>query len=236
MVWNGILGALQFLLGCLLIRDSPPTYHLPTFALGSIFTDLLARYLLRQSIFSIASLGLVFAAITCVASMLRPSPPTKRSTAVPKLAVAGIGAALLLHILIFGIYFLAQDHQPIISLMDRASARFHDYQTAASSLTLREAVLEYNRRYGRPPPPGFDIWYQYSTDRGSKIIHDYDQIVEDLKPFWAIEPRVLRERVARAASTEKNQLAQITIRGHKAEVTVAPQWLVVTFYRRCIDV
>jgi hypothetical protein len=226
MLANGILGALQFLLGSILIRDSPPTFHIPTFALGSILTDLQARFLLRQSFFSIASLGLVVAATTCTASILRPSPPGKRSTAVPKLAVVGIGAAILLHVLIFGIYFIAQDHQPIISLMDHASAQFHDYSTASASISLHETVVEYNRRYGRPPPPGFDIWYQFASDRGSKVIHDYDQIMEDLKPFWGIEPRVLRERVTRAASNEKNQLGQISIRGGKAEITVAPQWLV----------
>lgn len=228
MLPNGILSGLQFIFGCILIRATLPEHHLPVFALGSIITDLLARFSLRQSILSITSLGLVVAGACCMITLFRPFTPAKRTSTTPKVVIFGIGIAFLLHILIFGIYFLAQDHQPIITLMDQAAIKFHEYTSAASSRTLRAAVNEYNHRYGRPPPPGFDIWFQFSTDRGVKIIHEYDQIVEDLRPFWGIEPKVLRERVAHVAGHPWNNFAEISIRSNKATIGVAPQWRVLT--------
>ena len=84
-------------------------------------------------------------------------------------------------------------------------------------------VRDYQTRWGRPPPPGFDIWYQFATDRDSKVLTEFDQINEDLKPFWGIEPAVLRERVAKVAGNEGNDFALIRIREMKAEIAVAPQ-------------
>jgi hypothetical protein len=226
MLGNGIFGALQFIFGGILIRDTLPEHHLPVFALGSIITDIIARLSLRQSILNATSLGLLVAGICCATSLFRRFVPAKRASPPPKIVIFGIGAAFLLHLVIFGIYFLALDHQPIVTLIDQAAFKFHDYVAASGSHTLRAAVTEYNRRYGRPPPPGFDIWFQFATDRGSKVIHDYDQIVEDLRPFWGIEPKILRERVAHAAGNPWNNFAMISIRRNKAEIVVAPQWRV----------
>jgi len=52
---------------------------------------------------------------------------------------------------------------------------------------------------------------------------EFDQINEDLRPFWGIEPRVLRERVAMVGGNERNDFAVIRIREKKAEIPVAPQ-------------
>jgi hypothetical protein len=226
MFGNGILNSLQFIFASILVRDTLPSHHIPVFALGSIITDILARYFLLQSVLSVTSLGLLMAGLCCFAALFRTFTPAERSTITPKVVIFGISVALLLHIIIFGSYFLAQDHQPIISLIDQAGLQFKDYENAARSQSLRGAVNEYNRRYGRPPPPGFDIWYQFATDRGVRVIHEYDQIVEDLRPFWGIEPKVLRERVARVASNDWNNFAQIRIRGGKPEVGTTPQWRV----------
>jgi hypothetical protein len=229
LLWNGILSGLQFILGSILICRSSPSVHFPVFALGSVITDLLARFLLHQSFLTVTSLGLVVAGTCCLAGIFPVSSPSKRNSRTPKLVILGIGIGFLLNILIFGIYFLARDQQPILTLMDQASLRFHDYSTSVKALNLRAAVNEYNHRYGRPPPPGFDIWFQFATDRGVKVIHDYDQVVEDLRPFWGIEPAVLRERVVHVASNEWNQVGLIRIRNKKAEVEVAPQWRVFSF-------
>jgi hypothetical protein len=89
-------------------------------------------------------------------------------------------------------------------------------------------VRDYETRWGRPPPPGFDIWFQYATDRQSKVLVEFDQINEDLRPFWGIEPRVLRERVAMVGGNERNDFALIRIREKKAEIPVSPQHRVLT--------
>jgi hypothetical protein len=223
MLGNGIITAIQFILGAILIRDTLPNHHISVFALGSIVTDLLARHSLRQSVFSLTSLGLIAAGTCCIITLFRTFTIAKRTSSAPKLVIFGIGIAVVLHILIFGIYFLAQDRQPIITLMDKASIKFHDYDTAAGSGTLRAAVNEYKYRYGRPPPPRFDLWFQFATDRECKVIHEYDQIVKDLQPFWGIEPKVLRERVAHVAGNSWNNFAQINIRDKKAEIGASSQ-------------
>jgi hypothetical protein len=223
MLGNGILGGLQFIWATILIRDTLPNHHISVFALGSILTDLLARFSLRQPFFSTTTLGLLITAGTCTTTLFRAFTPTKRPSPAPKTVLLGITIAFLVHILIFGLYFLAQDHQPIITLMESASKTFHSYVQSSTAPTLRAVVRDYETRWGRPPPPGFDIWFQFATDRQSKVLVEFDQINEDLRPFWGIEPRVLRERVAMVGGNEGNDFAVIRIREKKAEIPVAPQ-------------
>ena len=47
---------------------------------------------------------------------------------------------------------------PIYELISRAEKEWEE-KLQRSSRTLREAVDEYKRRYNRPPPKGFDVWY-----------------------------------------------------------------------------
>ena len=107
--------------------------------------------------------------------------------------------------------------------MEGASQHFHSYVQTSTAPSLRAVVRDYEARWGRPPPPGFDIWFQFATDRNSKVLLEYDQINEDLMPFWGVEPRVLRERVQRVAGNDWNNFALIRIRDKKAEIPVAPQ-------------
>lgn len=46
---------------------------------------------------------------------------------------------------------------PIYELIENAEAEW-DAKVARSSKTLKAAVIEYERRYERPPPLGFDKW------------------------------------------------------------------------------
>lgn len=228
LLGNGIISALLFVFGGILIRDTAPNHHISVFALGSVTTDLLARFTLYQPLLSLTTIGLLAAGFCCITSLFRTVIPTKRVTTLPKFAIIGIGVALFLNMFVFGIYFLVHDQQPIRALMEQANLEYDKYTVAAKSPTLRGAVNEYSRRYGRPPPPGFDIWYQFASDRRSMVINEYDQIMEDLKPFWAIEPRVLRERIARIAGNEENYVALIKVRATKVEIGMSPQWKVCT--------
>jgi hypothetical protein len=40
------------------------------------------------------------------------------------------------------------------------------------SKTLPQAVTEYIRRYGRSPPKGFEMWWQFCKKNGVKIVDD----------------------------------------------------------------
>jgi len=85
------------------------------------------------------------------------------------------------------------------------------------SKTLPQAVIEYKRRYGRPPPRGFEQWWKYAKRHGIKIVDDvsrrhrvpgvryvadgqYDQIDRDIAPYFALSPQTFRQRVEQLES------------------------------------
>lgn len=71
---------------------------------------------------------------------------------------------------------------------------------ASVSKTLKIAVQEYQaRNHHRDPPPKFDVWYKFATDRNSPIIDHFEQIGHDILPYWGLSPEKLREGVALAA-------------------------------------
>lgn len=71
---------------------------------------------------------------------------------------------------------------------------------ASVSKTLKIAVQGYQtRNYHRDPPPKFDTWYKFATDRNSPIIDHFEQIGHDILPYWGLSPEKLREAVALAA-------------------------------------
>lgn len=85
-------------------------------------------------------------------------------------------------------------------------------QRASSSKSLQDAVSEYTRRYGIPPPPNFDKWYKYATDNKSPIIDSFDQIHNDLLPFWGLEPAEIRERTAHILEYSSLEMGGLRIR------------------------
>lgn len=83
---------------------------------------------------------------------------------------------------------------PIDTLIYDAKVEHDTYSTAASwSRSLQDAVKEYRRKYKVNPPPNFDVWYEYATNRSAFVIDEFDQIHHDLLPFRALSPAVIRE-------------------------------------------
>lgn len=120
---------------------------------------------------------------------------------------------------------------PIEILMDEVTARSQAWLAQASkSKTLSEAVDVYQQRYHITPPPGFDLWYNYATEKSSMIIDDYDNIHEDLLPFWSMTPRSIRVSTREILSDQWNEVAEVSIRSGKAQVgpNVIPthRWMV----------
>ncbi|KAJ7632273.1 glycosyl transferase family 90-domain-containing protein [Roridomyces roridus] len=81
-------------------------------------------------------------------------------------------------------------NHPIFELISRAQDAWQDKLDRAST-TLPEAVREYRRRYGRNPPKGFDVWWNYVREHNVQLPDEYDQIYRDLEPFWGIDPKDL---------------------------------------------
>jgi hypothetical protein len=83
---------------------------------------------------------------------------------------------------------------PIPKLMADAQRNYKQF-LARQSTTVFQASKEYRKRYKRDPPKGFDEWFAFATENGSKVIDDYDQLMADLAPFWELCGEELRRRV-----------------------------------------
>ncbi|KAI1828339.1 hypothetical protein F4861DRAFT_489756 [Xylaria intraflava] len=83
---------------------------------------------------------------------------------------------------------------------------------ARQSKTVDQAVAEYRRRYGIPPPPGFDKWFQFAQVKNVQLVDEFDMIHETMTPFWGLKPATIRERAAEALGFD-NALLGIQIRG-----------------------
>ena len=135
---------------------------------------------------------------------------------------------------LFGVYgSFGSGHvrlHPIDSLLEDAKALHSSWaQQASRSKDLRTAVIEYQARYGRHPPPGFDKWWKFAVSKHSEVIDDFDSINENLAPFWKFSPRHIRTRVKHILSDTDNECAEVSIRNGSASIgQVKPthRWMV----------
>jgi len=115
------------------------------------------------------------------------------------------------------------DSHPISTLMKEADEKWLEYDETRST-TFKETVSKYRRKHGRHPPPGFKDWYQYARDRNVHNIDDFEQIMDDLRPFWAVEPQVIRSLAAHMWEKSEDGVAGIHIRNHKVVKQSNQSW------------
>lgn len=84
------------------------------------------------------------------------------------------------------------------------------------SKTLRDAVVEYRKRYGREPPKGFGDWWKFAQENNVRLVDEFNAIVEDLAPFWDMSPAEFRRR---AIQVSHNSL-QLGYRDHLMYIQV----------------
>jgi hypothetical protein len=103
----------------------------------------------------------------------------------------------------------------------------HDAQQEWKRLLLQEshrledAARQYRQRRGRHPPPGFEQWFAFAQEKDAVIIEDlFDQIYDDIGPYWSLEPHEMRRR---ASGWEP----RIVLRNHNQTTvgTAGPGWL-----------
>ncbi|WRT70499.1 uncharacterized protein IL334_007497 [Kwoniella shivajii] len=87
---------------------------------------------------------------------------------------------------------------PIYQLIRDARSKWDD-KVSRQSKTLLDATKEYQTRYGRKPPKGFDKWWNYVVENDVLLPDEYDQINKDLYPFRALSPRDLNKRIKEAS-------------------------------------
>jgi hypothetical protein len=110
-------------------------------------------------------------------------------------------------------------YHPIDLLIYEASLQHAAYVNMTSIKgTLSDAVKKYQLRYQRNPPPGFDKWWEYATNRSTLIIDEYDQIHNDLQPFYSVSPGELRRLTWEIASNQWNEASGIHVKDGVASV------------------
>lgn len=98
---------------------------------------------------------------------------------------------------------------PIDELIE-VGEKYFDDMLKKETKDLHSAAAAYRERRGRHPPPGFDQWFKFAQEKNIVMVEDFfDQIYHDLRPFWAIEPWLLREEA------RKYEMV-INIRDHNA--------------------
>ncbi|KAF2805201.1 uncharacterized protein BDZ99DRAFT_524914 [Mytilinidion resinicola] len=130
-------------------------------------------------------------------------------------------AGLLIFRLLFGNPYLSQpSSHPIDTLIGRARSQ-HDLwkKQASSSKSLSDAVAVYRQRYHRNPPPQFDIWYNYATSRSSLVIDDYDNIYNDLLPYWSLSPAEIRQRTWEIIANPWSDAGGVHVRAGSLEIS-----------------
>ena len=113
---------------------------------------------------------------------------------------------------------------PIDLLIKSAEKELQDTLDRQSA-SLQEAVDEYRRRYGIPPPPNFDRWYEFATRAGVQLVDEYDGIMHSLLPFWGLKPATIRARVREALGFRENALIGVMVRdGNVVHVEGGAEW------------
>ena len=163
--------------------------------------------------------------VTCILSgFLSFQPGFSRSTILISqrrlhlVMVSLLGVAVMLPVVLKPsiTYF-----HPIDFLLHQAKAQHERFVFEAHhSGTLRDAVLRYQERYKLNPPPGFDKWYQYATAQEASVINIYDQIHNDMLPFWTIPPEQLRHSTWELMSNPWNSIGGISIRSGRASIVL----------------
>jgi Glycosyl transferase family 90 len=111
-------------------------------------------------------------------------------------------------------------HYHPIDLLIYDGARQHEAYFNATQLSsaLASNVARYKNRYGRNPPPGFDVWWEYATNKSTLILDDYDEIDDDVLPFYSVNPADIRRATWEMVSNPWNEISGITIRDGVAAV------------------
>lgn len=116
-----------------------------------------------------------------------------------------------------------KDVHPISLLMVEADKAWRAYNDGLST-TFRDTVSKYRRKYGRHPPPGFKEWYQFAKKKNVHNVDDFEQIMDDMRPFWAVPPRILRKLAANMWKDNDQGVSGIHIRSHKVVNQTNQNW------------
>lgn len=90
---------------------------------------------------------------------------------------------------------------------------------AAKSQTANDAAAAYKARYAMPPPPKFDKWHAFALKHKSPVLDAFDQIHDDLLPFWGLSPEALRKRTSHLLAQTDLGIGGVRIRDGKVTLS-----------------
>jgi hypothetical protein len=122
------------------------------------------------------------------------------------------------------------DDHPIRGFMRNADEAWKAYEKGRSR-TFKETVAKYRRKHGRHPPPGFTDWYRFARDRSVHNVDDFEQIMDDLRPFWGVKPSTIRSLAAHMSEDESAGVSGLHIREGKIWKLTNANWRIETFAR-----
>ena len=100
-------------------------------------------------------------------------------------------------------------------IADAKESRVSWQKDAGHNHYIKRVAMEYRRRYGLLPPPNFDKWLEFAVSKESAVIDSFDQIYNDMLPFWGVKPSVLRERTDEALRYQHLEMGGMSIRDGK---------------------
>lgn len=146
-------------------------------------------------------------------------------------AVAGIGLmAIILPVLLLCSASTSIRGHPINDLIDEGVVLHQNWLAQASiSRSLGEATRNYRSRHGRDPPPQFGEWYEYASSRDSLVVDDYDNIHDDLLPFWSLSPNEIKARTWEMLANPWNNIEFVKVRNgnviYRDGLPISHQWM-----------
>ncbi|KAJ7227909.1 glycosyl transferase family 90-domain-containing protein [Mycena rebaudengoi] len=112
--------------------------------------------------------------------------------------------------------------EPPPELKYATSARtLADQLLARQSKTLKQATARYTLKNNRPPPPGFDKFFEFAQQNGC-LIDEYDKVYRDFAPFYELaehHPSFFPEMLDRAFEIADDSvlcLTKVTVKDHTA--------------------
>lgn len=118
------------------------------------------------------------------------------------------------------------DFHPIHNQIIHQDDRWDSYQAKGKAISqnFTTVVKNYRLVHKRNPPPGFDKWYKFARERKVEILGDFNgeahgfvgpfqQIMDDMRPFWGVEPKVIRLLAGRMHENMIEGIAGVHIRG-----------------------
>ena len=121
-----------------------------------------------------------------------------------------------------------EEPHPIEVLVTKAQDDFSALLSRQST-TVDAAIAEYQRRYDRVPPPGFDEWVKLAHEANCSIIDDFDVMMQNLEPFWGISAQEMR---ARATMLDNDPMMMMHVNNHS--VTISRDTLVLGYFNEII--